>query len=708
MRQDGPASAASHSLLAARDTSLFSTEGPVAMKIALRLLVASLLPAFVAGMTVPVAAAPLAGPVVYLARGLGEEDLVVLGAALARRDDAVLLLDSDLSSPHLARFIDNIHPRQLIAVGDFPNAASDLPCRLGLSPDVFLPWNAAIAEELWQKLLPDSRTLVVCPAASRRLLLQAGALAGSARAPLFVVRGGDAERAALRRRLDRADKVYVVGDIEHLVPKSAGIRKVLLRDEEAVALAHRNVLLAAGEIETAVVCNPEDPREGQNRLSSLAPWVAAQKRAALLMTGPSGTDVVAVVQRAQEHESLRRLDALLLLADLQAIPWERRPNPIAGKDEQIEMEPLTPKESEPYSFATGRLFHSDLGVVPLTLARQRFQTGLPGPRRALIAANAGGGLALLETISRGTAAEFRNAGYETTARFGKDVHADELRRMLPEQHLFLWEGHHGTLMREFEFLTWDEPLQPGLVFLQSCLALAEPKVQPALSRGAVAVIGSSTRTYSASGGACSRAFFDAMLYEDRPVGDALRQAKNFLQACTLLKEKRLGKDAARKGATVRAAWAFTLWGDPTLHFPSPRPPDAARPTVSHEIDGNNLTLFVPKESADPVKTDRYQAALPANGRLAGLVRKDLVTGKDDDCRELVPLVFAEVAIPKARAGMTPRLTSRVPSSHWVFSWDARRRTGYVLLLPRPQDRGEVAFRIHWDSAATAVGASTPR
>jgi hypothetical protein len=695
-----PASAASRSLLAAVDTSRYSTEGPVAMKNALWIFVALPL-ACTLGLLPRLGAAPQTGPIVYLVRGLEDEDLAVVGAALAGRDDAVLLLDSDLSSPHLARFITSIHSRQLIALGNFPNASSDLPCRLGLCPDRFLPWNLETAEELWQKHLPDSRALVVCAAGQRRILLQAAALAGSAKAPLFVLRGGEGERTLLRRRLDRADKVYVVGEVEGLVPKSGGIRKVVLRDEEAVAVAHRNVLLRGGDIETAVICNPEDAREGQNRLSSLAPWVAAQKRAALLLTGPSGADVPAIVQRAVEHESLRRLDALLLLADLQAIPWERRPNPIAGKDEQIEMEPLTPKESEPYSFAIGRLFHSDLGVVPLTLARQQWQTSQPGPRRALIAGNAGGGLVLLETISRGTAAEFSNAGYETTARFGRDVHADELRRLLPEQLLFLWEGHHGVLMREFEFLTWDEPLQPGLVFLQSCLALAEPKVQPVLSRGAVAVIGTSTRTYSGSGGACSRAFFDALLYDGRSVGGSLRQAKNFLQACTLLKEKRLGKDAAHKGATVRAAWAFTLWGDPTLHFPSPRPPAEARPTVDHKVRGNTLTLLVPKETADPVKTEKYQAALPANGRLAGLVRKDLVTGKDEDCRELAPLVFAEVALPKARQGTVPHLTSRVPSSHWVFAWDARRHTGYVLLLPRPQDKGEVQFRIHWDTPETA-------
>ena len=35
------------------------------------------------------------------------------------------------------------------------------------------------------------------------------------------------------------------------------------------------------------------------------------------------------------------------------------------------MEPLTPTGTEPFTFATGRLFHPDPGVVTLMLARQR-------------------------------------------------------------------------------------------------------------------------------------------------------------------------------------------------------------------------------------------------------------------------------------------------------------------------------------------------
>src|SRR5215813_9611950 len=103
----------------------------------------------------------------------------------------------------------------------------------------------------------------------------------------------------------------------------------------------------------------------------------------------------------------------------------------------------------------------------------------------------------------------------------------------------------------------------------------EHKVHPVLSRGALGVIGTSTRTYSASGGACSLAFFNALLYEGQTLGGSLRQAKNFLLAYAMLKDRRLGGQAARTGANLRAAWAFTLWGDPTFRLPLPGTPSSA-------------------------------------------------------------------------------------------------------------------------------------
>src|SRR5207302_11145259 len=119
------------------------------------------------------------------------------------------------------------------------------------------------------------------------------------------------------------------------------------------------------------------------------------RRAGLLLTNEAGDNAAAVIRAALGRAELRQADALLFVAGLKAIPTEQRPNPIAGKDTHIEMEPFTPTGTEPYTFATGRLFHDEPGVIVLLLARQRLLRTPHPARKALIVSNPGGGLPLL-------------------------------------------------------------------------------------------------------------------------------------------------------------------------------------------------------------------------------------------------------------------------------------------------------------------------
>ncbi len=473
------------------------------------------------------------------------------------------------------------------------------------------------------------------------------------------------------------------------------MRHIRLADEAAVAAAHVKVLARKGPIQSLVIANPADVSDTEPSMSTLAPWVAIRHHAALLLTDRCGSNVAGLVEEAVRQEALSKVESVIYVADLVSIPMEQRANPIpADKDSLIEMEPLTPTGAEPYTFAIGRLFHEDPAVVLLMLAREELLQAKTTPPRALIASDPSGSLAMLDIFSRNTAKELRNAGYGTTAFFGKEVNGDDLRRQMPAHDIFLWEGHHNTLIRDWAFPSWDEPLPPSLLFLQSCLALKEAKVQPHLSRGSVAVVGSSTRMYSASGGAYALAFFDALLYERLSLGCSLRQAKNFLLAYTLLKEKRLGRDAQRSGANLRAAWAFTLWGDPTLKMPRGETPDNALPFVHHEVTGNTIVLDIPTESHSKVKSAKFQVEMLPNARLAGLVRKD----KEDETQPLVPFLFAEVHLPRAKPGQSPVLHGKVPSSHYVFCWDERRQTGYLLVQPRANEDREMRFHVDWISA----------
>ncbi len=644
--------------------------------------------------------APSGDRTVYLARNLSDEQSIVVGSALAAwRPDNVLLLDSRKATPYLKAFLAAYKPTRVVTVGGEFEERTDLESRLDVKTETMDAGAFERPARLWASLFHRAEEVVVCPDRPRGTLLQAACLAGSLRAPLYVLHGRKSEREKLTRSLGawNTRRVYLVGKAEKWTEQSVGIERIALSGESAVAAAYQKQVARTGRIDNAIVANPADTRDEWGGMSALAPWLACRRRAALLLTNAEGSNVAEVMERAQRREVLRRLDCVLYLANLKAIPVWRRPNPIPGdKDEEIEMEPLTPTGNRPFSYSIGRLFHEDRAVVPLMLARQRMFLETKQPLKALVASNSGGGLSLLETFSRNTIEGLRHAGVETTTLIGKQVSREEVRKQMPRHNLFLWEGHSGTLMNDYEFPTWDDSLPPTFVFLQSCLSLTEPRVGSLLQRGAFAAMGSSTRAYSGSGGACSLAFFSSVLYENRTTGDALRQAKNFLLLYSLLKEKRLGKEAKRGGANIRSAWAFTLWGDPSLKLPlPPRPAEEAAcvPFVRHEVRGNTIVVSLPEKPRTPVLTEKYRTELLPNERAAGLVKKEKIEEK----RPLVPFVFAEVHLPQARMGQTPNLSSRLPSNRWVFCWDERRRCGYLLVAPRAADTEEMRFHIRWES-----------
>ncbi|HMC67432.1 MAG TPA: C25 family cysteine peptidase [Gemmataceae bacterium] len=646
----------------------------------------------------PFAVAALhAGPVaaqaertVFLVGDVSDENRIAIMSAIAGCEHpGVVLFDNPTQSDHVKAFLEAFRPERVVPVGAFAAGLGEVEQRLEFTAAAALTMQRSRPMQLWNALFHRPPRVVVCPAEPRRVLMQAACLAGAVQAPLWVWHGELHEQEKLARVLCEwgTQDVLAIGAAAHRCRHLPDVHVARFADEKAVAAAYLSQQFQRGPIETLVVANPADVKEEAGQMSALAPWIALQRRAALLLTRDDGEDARAIIDAALTHPRLRRADNLILVADLKAIPPEKRPNPLDGKDTHIEMEPFTPLARQPFTFATGRLFHEDPGVVALMLARQRLLR--TAPRKALVAGNPAGGLPLLEAVSRNTSKELQNCGYETTTMFGGEVSKDELRRLLPDHDIFLWEGHHNTLIKDYAFPEWSEPMQPALVFLQSCLALHEWKAEPLLRRGAVGVVGSSTRTYSASGAAFSLAFFDSLLYEHHSLGGALRQAKNFLLAYSLLKEKRLGGDAKKTGANLRSAWAFTLWGDPTLELPTAEAPNLA--PVRHEVHGNTIIIRLPETAYEKVTTAKLEAQMRPNARLAGLLRKDL----EEDSHRLVPFIFAEVRLPRAPDGKQPRLRTRLPDQHWVFCWDRRRRCGYLLVTPRARDQDQLRFHVEW-------------
>jgi hypothetical protein len=659
----------------------------------------------------PAAPPPSSGRTVFLGVGLSDEQVVVLSANLAAIPRAVLLLDLPEQRPLLRRFLHLYQPEAVVPIGAEDNIPQ-LRHDLGGWVQPLCPWTQGPPLSLWAGLFPQATEVVVSAAAPRELVLHAACLAGTIGAPFCIVHHEE-DAKVLRRQLAawKSQRVYLAGQeaADCLLPV-AGQSVHFLPDAAAVATYQLERLRQQGIITTLVVANPTDAPAGRLGLSSLVPWIACRRQAGLLLTRQGAAALSRQLHTLLRQPELRKVDHLLLVGDLRALPPERRPNPLPGADAYIDIEPPVPEAGEPFSLAVGRLFHRQAGLVLLQLARQELLALAPfRPRQALLVSNPDGGLPLLETISRTTARELANAGYQTTALFASQCQASRVRQLLPQADLFLWEGHFGTLT-SYGLVHWPEPLPPALVFLQSCLALNETVAEPLLRRGAVALIGSPARTYSATGGALTLAYFDALLYDDQTIGGALRQAKNFLLAYARLKEQRLGKAARLTGANVRSAWAFTLWGDPTLRLPRPVPrpggenpaPDSAGgrfppsapalPPVRAQVRGRQITITLPAQRYLPSKAGRYEAVIWPNGRLAGLVR----SGDDAEAsRVLVPLVFAELALSGSG---TPRLHSRLPADSWVFLWDRRRRHGYLLVRPRSSDRQRLSFEVEWEDA----------
>lgn len=622
------------------------------------------------GATLP---ASRPGDSVYLLGQLSDCEQIALTVSLFAVDERnVVLLDSARSAPHREQFLKEWAPKNVHRVK---------------------PENCST---VLASLFPTAKKVVVCPAEPRAQLLQAACLAGALRAPLLVSSGKDQEKKRLQQRLKTWEtrEIYAVGNVASFWKNLADVHVYRLKDEQAVRASYLRHAVKRGPMRALVVANPHDTQGGAG-MSTLAPWITLQKRGALLLTNEAGENIKSLVADAIQDKELRHADALILAGNQKALPMEKRPNPLPGKDLQIEMEPTTPAGNEPLSFAIGRLFHDDPAIVALMLARPRLWQHEPAAaHQALVVSNPGGGLPFLETFSRTTARELHNAGYQVTTFFNSSANRPDVRAALPRQTIFLWEGHHGTLVRDYEVPDWSEPLRPSLVFLQSCLALAEPKAFPFLDRGAVAVVGASARTYSGSGGALSLSYFDAFLYDKQSLGASLRHAKNFLLCFALLKEKRLGDDAKLTGANLRSAWAFSLWGDPTLHLPlPPRPPNSLEP-ITHRLRGKTITITLPDISHEKVVSANYRSHILPNARLAGLLTKS----DEEDAHPLVPLIFREITFPKAPAGQTPSLSSRLPEHNWVFLYDARRSTGYLLVRPRARDSEQIRFTVEWKAS----------
>ena len=193
-------------------------------------------------------------------------------------------------------------------------------------------------------------------------------------------------------------------------------------------------------------------------------------------------------------------------------------------------------------------------------------------------------------------------------------------------------------------------------------------------------------------------FLDSMAYDGRPIGASMRHAKNFLLCYVELKAKRLGAAARLGGANKRAAWTFTVWGDPTLKMPKPVPPKDALPALKCEIVQNRIAMTLPEKRLPGRR--KSPPTGPRCGRADGSVVWPF-TLDEENARQLAPLAFAGDSIRKTlKDGHTPRLTSKVPGKNSGYS-SGTRQGGFPV--PSSSYRARRTIK-EWSSAC--IGSQT--
>ena len=403
------------------------------------------------------------------------------------------------------------------------------------------------------------------------------------------------------------------------------------------------------------------------------------------------------------------------------------------------------------SFGVGRIPLQSLADASVLFARGLLRDRLADDRtmRVLMVSNSGRrALPLCETISRVTAEEYKNCRVAVDEFYGKLADSPEVLAAAKTAGLIIYEGHlayqdlfdvpsaHRDTAPDSYFEEELDNLEEGgsrppapttplhrprrparpavnqidgameglpVVILQSCDSLDERVLWRIDELGGVALVGSVTPIHSGSGSGLVKALSDAVLYRGATLGEALRDAQNYLFCLEDLKTRRGQKEQAK---SRRVALSFRLWGDPELrvlpaaHAAPQCPPLALRPSGPDE-----LVIEVPRRRLPEARNDKYCARMFPGSQPAGMVKQP----KREATRLVTPVYFFRVPLPADFAadgellagpgGQTNQATCRV---------DAAGRSLYVLFFPELERPGEtIVLRRSESAPAGRLGRDWP-
>jgi hypothetical protein len=241
--------------------------------------------------------------------------------------------------------------------------------------------------------------------------------------------------------------------------------------------------------------------------------------------------------------------------------------------------------------------------------------------------------------------------------------------------------------RHYEISQATEPCKLEaipLVVIQSCHSL-DDTVLDILTSGAIGIIGSKTNIHSASGSAFIKAFCDGLLYRSDTIGEAMRDAKNYLLCVSALKKARGHTQYAK---VERAAYSFHFWGDPELRiFPSLQNSQKIKPVSGTFVRPDKITVQIPKKRSPTSRTDKYFLRMFPGSEAAGILKRI----KDKEIRRVAPIYFFRIPMPRnfepsQYAGLKKADDNTVRA---VFFVDSFKRFLYIVYFPEKEEQGQV-------------------
>jgi len=239
---------------------------------------------------------------------------------------------------------------------------------------------------------------------------------------------------------------------------------------------------------------------------------------------------------------------------------------------------------------------------------------------------------------------------------------------------------------------FDQSLQPidpcqlegiPLMILQSCHSLDDSALD-ILASGAAGVLGSATNIHSSSGSAIVKAFCDGLLYRGDTMGEALRDARNYLLCVSALKAARGHKEQDK---VKRVAYSFHLWGDPESRLFNGLPQQPLlEPVLARFAGPDKIHIIVPKKRFPTSRTSKYFLRMFPGSEVAGIVKRL----KNRDIRRIAPIYFFRLTVPRDTGPLRYTGIRELNDTTFraVYLKDSFERFLYVLYFPERDEEGQ--------------------